>query len=148
MVSVETSPGVHRLLVGSGNNVWFRDWTSFSDNGSAYSAYVTFGSLVLAQPGTLAEVQCITLESEAIGTQASMSVLLNEISGDFETLSNYVPDPPQLPASTSMMSNRFYLNQGTQPVVCQHMQIKLDFVAEDAANELLGFSIYGAIHPE
>jgi len=148
MVSVETSPGVHQLLVGSGNNMWFRDWTSFSDNGSAYSAYVTFGSLVLAQPGTLAEVQCITLESEAIGTQASMSVLLNEISGDFETLSNYVPDPPQLPASTSLLSNRFYLNQGTQPVVCQHMQIKLDFVAEDAANELLGFSIYGAIHPE
>jgi hypothetical protein len=148
MSSVETSPGVHQLLTGSGNNIWYRDWTHFSDNNTAYTAYVTFGSLVLAQPGTLAEVQSITLQSKAIGTQASVSVLLGEISGDFETLSKYVPDPPQLPSSTSLLSNRFYLSQGQKPVVCQHLQIQIGFLAENAANELLGFSVFGAIHPE
>jgi hypothetical protein len=146
--SVESSAGVHKLYVASGNNVFFRDWTSSTDNGTVYEAYGVLGSLVLAFPGQLCEVQSITLEAVRVGSLPGVSVLLGEISGDFEALPISVQDPPQLPESQTLYSRRYYLNQSQLPVVCRHMQIRFDFGTDDAANELLSYSLYGSLHVE
>jgi hypothetical protein len=148
IASVETSAGVHKLFIGqSTGKVLARDLTVFTDNGTAYSAFATIGSLVLAQPGELAEIAAITTELVATGTQPTVGVLLDEISGTFETLTSSVSDPPGLTASTSLLSNRFYLLQGNA-VVARHMQVKLTFATEAAGNELLAMTVFGALHPE
>jgi len=146
MQSVETSPGQHQLLLGMSNGqIAARSMTTFTDLGNTYSAYMTVGSVVLAQPGQLAEISSITAELQQVGSIPTVSVLLDEINGNFETLNNYVADPPVLTPSQSIMSNRFYLLQGNDAVVCRHLQIKLSFPAEAARNELLTLSIWGAL---
>jgi hypothetical protein len=148
MKAVETSYGVIQLLIGSGNNILYRDWTSNLDNGSPYLGNAIWGSFTLAQPGQLADVDSIVVESAAIGTVPALSVLLDEISGPFTTLPQYVPDPPNLPTSKSLYSYRWYLLQSSQASVLRHMQLQLNFPAENYPNEILGFSIYGATTPE
>lgn len=149
IASVETTAGTHKLMIAqSSGNVLVRDLTVFSDNGTTYSAFATIGSLVLAQPGELAEIAAVTTELVAAGTQPTVGLLLDEISGTFETLTNSVTDPPGLSASTSLLSNRFYLLQGNTAVVARHMQVKLTFATEAAGNELLAMTVFGALHPE
>lgn len=148
MCSVESSAGVHRLYVASGNNVLFRDWTVNTDNGATYEAWGVIGSLVLALPGEVCQVQSITIESMRTGSQPSLSVLLGEISGTFESLPSSVPDPPHLPESQTLYSDRYYLNQSQNPVVCRHLQLKFDFNTDNSPNELLSYSVYGALHVE
>jgi hypothetical protein len=149
ITSIESSVGVHQLVYSNGNDVLFRDWTSWTDNGTAYDAWTVFGSLVLALPGQLCEVQCVTIEAEKQGSQPAVSVLLDEISGDFEALPLSEPDPPgDGTPSASLFSNRHYLNQSTEPVVCRHLQLRVDFGLDEAQNELLSYSLYGSLHPE
>lgn len=83
--SVEVTPGQHALLVGatSANQpVLVRDstYTTFTDNSSAYPANFTFGSMVLANPGQLAELGFITCEFQKTGTSPVLSVMLDEIT--------------------------------------------------------------------
>ena len=80
--SVETAPGTHNLLLGpqSLGPILLRNYQVYSDNGSAYPAYAVLGSLVLAQPGQLAEVESFTTDSIAIGSPISLAVQLDEIS--------------------------------------------------------------------
>lgn len=149
MASLETSPGVHQLLAAQSNGkILVRDYSVFSDNGVNYSAFATFGSVVLANPGFLAEVESITVELQNVGTLPAISVLVDEISGDFEDLINSVNDPPQLVTSTTIMSKRFYLSQSNLPAWLRHMQLKITFATEAERNELLTYSIYGAIRKE
>lgn len=144
--SVEPTPGVHSLFAASGNNILYRSWSVSTDNGAAYDAYAVIGSIVLAMPGQLCEVQSITLESVLIGTSPALSVLLDEISGTFESLPISVNDPPRLVAPSSLYSRRFYLNQSTDPVVCRNLQLRIDFGTDTVQNEMLSYSIYGALH--
>lgn len=147
IASLETSPGVHQLLCAQSNGtVLYRDFTNFSDNGTAYSAFVTLGSMVLAQPGQLAVVDSITLELQNVGSVPSLGVLMNEISGSFANLAQSVNDPPDLLPSTTVMSNRFYLSQNPKGNLCRHLQMKVTFAAEAVKNELLTISIYGGLH--
>lgn len=146
VVSVETSPGIHQLLVGQSNGtVLARNFNVFSDNGSAYNAFLTVGSLVLAQPGQLANVQSITTELQAVGTLPDIAVMMEEISGAFEPLPNGVPDPPGLVPSNSVYSNRYYLTQSQECVMCRHMQIRVTFAPETVKNELLTLAVFGAL---
>jgi len=129
--------------------VLFRDPTVFSDNGSSFTWSAVIGSLPLASSGTLAEVESITTETRAAsGVQPAVSVLLDEISGSFESLPNSVNDPPQLAPSSSVLSNRFYLAQGPTPPLCKHLQIKLSGGATATRDELLGLTVRGALVPE
>ncbi len=146
LAAIEISPGQHKLLIGQGSTVLLRDSTTNVDNGTTYPAFLTFGSLVLAQPGQLAEAESITVELPNIGTQPLVSVLLDEINGLFENLPYNVPDPPILAPSTSLISRRFYFSSGQLPVVFRHLQIQLTFASENAANELYTLSIWGALH--
>lgn len=147
IASIETSPGVKTLLVGStgGGSVLYRNLNSFSDNGTSYTWFATIGSIVLALPGLLAVAESITTEMVASeSTQCAVAVLLDEISGSFETLPSSVPDPPQLSTSTSVLSKRFYLSQGTVPPVCRHMQVKLSGGAVATQDEVLAITIRGS----
>jgi len=148
LMTVETTPGAFQLLVGGTGTgpVLVRSLTTFTDNGSTYAWSATMGSIVLATAGQLAEVESIS--TEALIVQPGIAVLLDEISGAFETLSNSVNDPPQLAASTTLFSNRFYLSQGTVPPLCRHMQIKLSGAATATKDELLSLTIRGALVAE
>jgi hypothetical protein len=153
--SVETSPGVHALLLGpaSSGPILQRSQTVYTDNGSAYNAYAILGSLVLAQPGQLAYAKSITTDSWARGTPITLQVQLDEIAplsaGYFESLTLYAPDPTQLTASNSVYAQRFYLSQTQQPAVCRHLQILISFGATDVVkNELLSLTVYGSFEQE
>jgi hypothetical protein len=70
-------------------------------------------------------------------------VILNEVSGTFTTLPNPVSDPPQLPASSSVVANRYYIKSASTPLpqAVRHLQVKLSFPAENKATEVLGFAL-------
>ncbi len=154
--SVETSPGVHNLLLGppsTGGPILQRDYSVYSDNGASYNAYSIVGSMVLAQPGQLAYVKLITTDSMAVGTPITLKVQLDEIaplsSGYFEDLTISVPDPTQLSPSNSVYAQRFYLSQTQDPAVCRHLQVLISFGNTDTVkNELLSLSIFGAFEQE
>jgi hypothetical protein len=154
VTSIETSPGKHQLLVGptSSGPILARSLTNFQDNGTSYSWFAILGSLVLANPGQIAEIPFITTDSNAVGTPLSMSVILDECvptyTGSFEPINEYVEDPPDLPTSTSTYAQRFYLSQTREPAVCRHLQIRYDFPKEAAKNELYAMSVYGCIKSE
>ncbi len=149
--SVETSPGVHTLLVGppaGGGVIRQRDFTVNTDTGTAYAMNVDIGSIVLAAPGQLAGLAWITTESLAIGTAPTMSLLMNEIAGTYQQIRRTRQDPPNLPASQSIFANRHSVLQGQSPVWCRHFRMLLEWPAEDAANELLTYTVFGQIWQE
>lgn len=153
IASIQVTPGIKRLLIGqtSTGPVLFRDITTFTDNGTPYTWSATIGSILLVTPGMLAETESVTTEmnnSASNATQCGVGVLLDEISGAFETLSLSVPDPPQLATSTSVLSKRFYLSQGTVPPVCRHIQLQLTGTAVATEDEILAITIRGAKIPE
>ena len=145
IASIAVAPGQKQLWIGSGSNILKRDWSTYQDNGASYSAYAVWGSIVLCQPGQTAEVESITTESKNIGSMLTLSVLPEELSGNFVKLAQSVQDPPDLLPSKTLQSRRFYLAQASIPTVMRHLMMRIDFAAENAANELLGYSIYGAM---
>jgi hypothetical protein len=155
--SVETSPGTHMLLVGPPTTgtlgpILKRDYSTHTDNGSAYNATSVFGSLVLAQPGQVALVESLTTDSVATGTPLSLAVQLDEIApvsaGYFEGLLNYVPDPTEVEPSSSVYAQRFYLSQTQKPAVCRHLQVEVDFGLDTVQNELLSLTLFGGFEQE
>lgn len=118
------------------------------DNGALYAAFATIGSVVLTHPSELAMILFITTEATAAGSHPTVSVILDEISPSiavpFVSLGAYVPDPPVLVAAQTIYNDRFYISQTRLPAVCRHLQMRLDWPAEAAANELLTWSVIGA----
>lgn len=119
-----------------------------TDNGVAYPAFVTIGSVVLTHPSELALVLFLTTEALAIGSHPNVSVLLDEVASSiavpFASLGAFVPDTPVLVAAQTLFSDRFYISQTQLPAVCRHMQVKVTWPTEIAANELLTWSVIGA----
>jgi hypothetical protein len=160
--SVETSPGVHNLLVGqtsSSSNILARSITATSDggttdiNGTTYSAYGVIGSIVLAQPGQVAKVSFITTDSVNVGSPLTIGVIMDEAlpyyTGSFDTLKHWVNDPPNLPPSKSILAQRFYLSDDEDLVAyCRHMQILFQWTPETAMNELQTLTVFGAYEVE
>lgn len=157
-VALQNSTGVVPGSIPDGGLFWsqdipvgpilFRDLTVNRDNGSSFTAFATIGSIVLTQPGKVAEVSFITCESLAIGTRPTVSVLLGEISGTFDVVARSCADPPQLPTSTTIFADRHYMSETQEPAWCRHLQVKFSWTAEDAANELISYTIFGAPHVE
>ena len=156
MASIEVQPGIKLLLVSqrTGNGpVLNRDINTFSDNGTPYTWSATVGSIVLALPGKLAEIESITTEmTAATANQCGVAVLIDEITGAFESLGgtqfNPTNDPPQLPVSVSVLSNRFYLSPGTMPPLGRHMQLRFSGAATATKDEILSSTIRGALVEE
>ena len=145
IASIETAPGTHKLLYGQGGAILARNTTVAQDNGVNYSAFLTSGSFVLAEPGQISEVESITLELRN-STLPTVGILVEEINGSFETLPTAVDDPPLLAAPVSLISKRWYVTQSHNPVLCRHLQIKITFPTENAKNELLTQSLFGALN--
>lgn len=148
--SIETSPGVKRLLVGPATSgpILYRDLTTNADNGTPYAANVRIGSLVFAQSNQCAEIESVTLVSKLTGTRPSVGILGDEISGSFETLTHRVDDPPFLGTPTSLFSDRWYFSTLLQPAWMMHMQMQISWIAENASSELFSYSIFGCTHSE
>jgi hypothetical protein len=129
-----------------------RDDNVFTDNGVAYDAFGLIGSIVLAQPGQLAEILFMTFDSVARGNRPTVSIQLDEIApfsaGMFEVLPAYVQDPTQLTPSVSMFSNRYYLSQTQQPALGRSMQVRLDWGTDTVQNELLSMTVFGGFSNE
>jgi len=143
--SVEVTPGQYRLLMSGTTDgpVLYRDKNTHTDNGNAYAVMTRFGAVVLAVPGQLAALNFITLESVKLGTRASLSLLLGELGGTFESLKRTRQDPTNLPPSESLYSDRYHFAQNQKTAWCRHFQMKVEWPAEDVANELLTFTIHG-----
>jgi hypothetical protein len=154
--SVELTPGVFGLLIGppaGGGPILMRELTVNTDAGMTYPAKTRFGSVVVAQPGELAGLAWMTLEATMAGSPPAFSVMLSEINpvpngSDFESVPRTRQDPPNLPPSQSLYSNRHSLMQNQMPTWCRHFQFEIDWPAEDAANELLTFTIFGQMWQE
>jgi hypothetical protein len=154
--SVEVSPGVHRLLVGptGTGSLLQRDLSVFTDNGTAYESNATIGSAVLAQPGQIAIVDHITTDAVRVGTPLQLGLLVDEAlpyyTGPIDILKNWVPDPPNLPESTSLYSQRFYLSElADEAAAMRHCQIQVIFSPNDTVqNELFTLTIFGAYNQE
>lgn len=143
--STEILPGVMALLVGPASNgpILMRDPGVNTDNGEAFDTTAEFGSVVMALPGQLAGLAWMTLEATTSGTAPKLGVLLDEVDGSFEDVPRTRQDPPNLPPSTTVQSNRHSLLQNQRPVWCRHMQYSISWPAEDAPNELLTTTIFG-----
>ena len=120
-----------------------RDLTTNTDLGMPFIAHATFGSIVLAHPGELAALAFVTLEAQKIGSRAALSILLGEIYGTFEPLGRTRQDPTNLPPSGTLYSDRYHFMQSQNPAWCRHFQMDIAWPAEDAANELLTFTVFG-----
>ena len=169
--SVEVEPGDHRLLVGPAVNgdtdgygsILYRDLDATTDggsgtynggflaNGTTYPAYGVFGSYVVAHPGQVAMINFITTDCVNVGSPTTLGVIFDEAlpyyTGSFDILKNWVTDPPNLPESSSILGQRFYMSEagdGDTSAVCRHMQILIQWPAEAAANELQSFTIFGS----
>lgn len=161
MRAIETSPGVHSLLLGpSGTgSILARsldattDGGSTGSNGTAYPAYGVFGSYVFALPGQVAKIAFVTTTSVRVGSPLVIGLLLDEAlpyyKGSFDVIKRWVTDPPEIPESKSFYNQRFYLAEDPdQTAYCSNMQLMVQFPAEAAASELQSFSVFGAFEVE
>src|SRR5208283_4248251 len=116
--AIKTSTGVTQLLIGppsGGGPILFRDSTVNADwTAGAYAAYPAWdvkGNIVLCQSGEVAEIAHVGLKSTAVGSRPSVSLLLGEIAATavvpFEELAITSNDPPDLPASQTLFSDRY-----------------------------------------
>lgn len=153
--AVEVAPGIQNLLIGpaAAGPILYRDVSTNQDNGQNFDApFATLGNIVLAQSGEVAEVAHVALDSIAVGTPPSVSLLFGEIRATdavpFDQLEWTSADPPDLPESETLYSHRFStLQNGTTPK-CRHLQMRIEWTQENAPTELLSHAIYGAHHSE
>lgn len=153
--AVETDPGKTQLLLGPpapGGPILKRDSSTHRDNGQRYQMTGNLGSIVLANPGQLAGLAWVTLEASAKGTAPLLSVLLDEVETadktKYELVKRTRQDPPNLPPSTTIFSNRHSLLQGQSPVWCRHIRMYFDWGDNDGPDELLTFTIFGQVWKE
>jgi hypothetical protein len=174
MGSIEVSPGVWRLLVsstsGAGSSLAYRDITNFQDLGTSYAPNAVFGSIQLADPGSLAKFGALAgfaMQYTEAGTAPALSVLLNDIGCvlsnavgsqittakfiSLNTPKNAFEIPPTLGNQPTGYRNLgYYLSQSTQRMsgFAQNLQFLLAAPAENTALELIGFGIYGDLKQE
>ena len=152
LYSAEISPENWVLLVGRSTGSGYtlkRDTGTWSDDGTAYTCFTTVGSVVVAPPRQVANIESVLGQFVAVGTYPTVSVLLNEIADTgtppavFTTLPNPVPDPPQLQATQSIWTKRHDLKAAQSPLPghVQHLQIKVAFTAEAQPNEIYGIGL-------
>lgn len=148
--SLETATGVNTLLMAdkTGPNLWKRTLSVWMDNETPFSAFATIGTIQTAEPGSLSTLSHVMLQLKPNGTLPKVSVLFNEIDSSvapFVELLNPVADPPELytaanPAPKTLWAYRWY-SKSTEtplPLLFNTLQLKIEFAAENAANEVLG----------
>lgn len=154
--SIETSPGTHNLLIGptGTGSILNRNLSYWQDGTTPYTANAVIGSAVLAQPGQTAVVSFLTTDAVNVGTALTLGLLIDEAlpyyTGEFFALVSNTNDPPELPTSTSILGQRFYMSDlyAQAAAECRHMQIQVNWVAENEPNELLTLTVFGGYKQE
>ena len=153
--SVEVTPGVYQLLIGpkvDGGRIFYRDTTTRADNGTAFPAYSDFGVITLASPGQLAGIGWMNLEALNVGNEPALMMLMGELAvsttNPLEPVKRTRHDPTNLPESTTLDSTRYTFLRGGSPIWCRHLIFRADFGTNTTADELLSFTIYGALYQE
>ena len=156
--NLEVTPGVHKLLIGptGSGNILARTHDAFSDGGVPYPSNATIGSIVLTQPGQIAEVAFMTTEAVKTGTPLTLGLLIDEVlpyyTGPIDILTDWINDPPNLKPSRSLYSQRFYLDSEEgqdNTAAMRHCQVQIIFSEFDTVqNELLTFTVYGSYSQE
>jgi hypothetical protein len=152
--SIEVTPGQQNLLVGplSTGPILYRDVTTNADNGTAFPAYITMGNIQLCESGEVAEIAHVGLQSTAIGTRPAVGLLLGEVFATpqvpFDMLHATSADPPTLPQAQTLFNDRYTALQNGVCPKCMHFQLLIQYATENAADELLLHTIYGAKHSE
>lgn len=143
--SVQTQPGIHQLLAGTGvgsQSPLSRNTGAFTDGASStYTAFATIGSIILSPMGSagLTKIKSFVVASaKEGGTAPTLSVLPNEISGSFTSIPFSNQDPYQLPATTTVDRKEYqWLGiQSPLPNAMRHVQVKLSFIAEAEPGEI------------
>lgn len=147
--SIETAFGTYSLMAGRATGSGFimtRSLTSFFDDVLSTGLYTwsaIIGSIHLSGAASpAAECDAIVLDTTNAGSNPSIGVLLNEISGLFSDVPLNGDDPYDITRS-SMRSKRYDL-QDISPALpneIRHMLIQISGVAENAKNEILGFHL-------
>jgi len=123
-----------------------------SDNGVLFLASAVIGGLVVANPGQVAPVVFVATDCLQKGSRPDVSVLFDELpTQNFTTLAqgdNPVPDPTELPPSNTIFNDRWWVYETGEEMLCRWMFLKIDWTAENAANELLEYTVYGTITKE
>ena len=152
--SVETAPGIRQLLVGptGGGKILVRDLTKFDDNGTQYEAHFDVGSLVLCKPGQIAALKFFEGDfgPTVTSSTATISYLLNEISGTFKTMVGPpVFDPPEIYGQTikptSYSPLRYYFASNGSLAKARHMQIRVSFGTTNHDDYLTNFTLNGKL---
>ena len=96
-------------------------------------------------------INFITTDQVNVGSPNIIGVIFDEAlpyyTGSFDIIKDWVPDPPNLPESTSVLGQRFWMSEagdGDTAAMCRHMQILIQYPPEAALNELLSFTIFGS----
>ena len=151
----EVAPGVERLLIcpAESGPILFRDTSTNADNGANFAApYATLGSMMLAQPGEVAEVDFVSLIAAQTGTAPVAGVLFDEIHATEDTVFDMLEwtsvEPPNLKESETLFMQRFSCLQDGETPKCLHMQLLVQFAEENAASELLLHAVYGTKRSE
>lgn len=145
--SVQVAKADYRLLLGraSGANSYIlnRNLATNADDGSTFTASATIGTLVVAPLGSTESIEAISVERMPTGSDATVSVLANEVSGTFTPVPNPENEPPLYPRGTSIVSKRHYLKAAQKPIPqkIRHLQVKIEFPSENQPNELIGFAL-------
>lgn len=140
--TIETQVGVWNFLRGknvSSQTVAQRSLTTFSDEGSTYTCSATFGPIVLADFLTLAELKDMVIATASGQSSPSVSVLANEISGNFQGLGSAVTsEPPELSAtpSQSVSINRYTWQNAALPELMNFYFMQLAWPSAATADEL------------
>jgi hypothetical protein len=154
--SVETSPGIKKLLVGpvSGcSQILYRNLAVFTDNGVPYGANFTMGSIMLVHPGQMAVLKFLEMDYSGKRFQPKVSFMLNEIAGTFTPFTtNPQFDPPSIYGTTgipgSYSPNRYYFSTTKSLARCRHMQIRVDFGVTPNPDEMFNMTIFGRLLSE
>lgn len=154
--SIEVTPGIKKLLVGSTSNnqpILERNLSVFTDNGTQYDAWFTMGSIMLAHPGQLAVLKFLEMDFSGVSYRPTVSYLLNEIAGSFTPFSAPpVFDPPSIYgtafAPTSYSPNRYYFAGNASLARCRHLQVMVDFGTTSNGDEMYNMTIFGRLMVE
>jgi hypothetical protein len=136
--------------------ILFRDSTVNGDwYGGAYQAYPSYdvkGCIQLCLTGEVGEIAHVHLVSAATGARPWVGLLFGEIlptvTSPFAWYSRTSSEPPNLPPSESVYSDRYtMLSKGVAPK-CLFFQLAMDYGTQNYPDETLMFSVFGAKYAE
>jgi hypothetical protein len=135
--------------------ILFRDSTVSADWYGGYTAYPSYdvkGCIQLCVSGEVGEIAHVHLVSMPQGARPSVGLLFGEIlptvAAPFAWYDRTCSEPPNLPASSTLYSDRYtMLSKGVTPK-CLFFQLGMDYGTQDFADEMLMFTIFGAKYAE